>query len=502
MKRIFNLLVMAMACFAVCLASSGKCGDNITWNLDNNGNLTFKGNGLMPGFSETPWHPDLVKTVVIGDGITSIGKNAFKECKNMTSVYIPNSVKIIGENAFQDCKRLFEITIPSSVESIYRKAFANCQQLISIVIPYGVKSIETAAFKDCKGLTSIRIASSVQRIGQDAFKGCPNLVDIKELPNCVTKQNCRLLGFNENAVNEYYANASTRQNSDVMSVASNRINSGSQPSQSQQDVQIVNVQSDVDVFIPQNPTNNENTFVVIIANENYNKLADVKFAHNDGKIFGEYCHRTLGIPTTNIRHYEDATFGVMLEALADIKNISKAYRGDLKVIFYYCGHGAPDELSGEAYLLPTDAFAVSPKTCLAISSLYEELGLMKTISTTVFLDACFSGATRDDSMLMSARGVAIAPKVDMPSGNVAVLSAATGAETALQYADQGHGLFTYYLLKKLQETKGNVSLGELSEYVTRKVEQKSTVVNRKSQTPTMSVSPLVINKWQNWQLND
>ena len=501
MKRILNLFFMAMACFAVCLASSGKCGDNITWNLDRNGNLTLTGNGLMPGFSETPWHPDLVKTVVIGDGITSVGKNAFRKCRNLTSVYIPNSVKIIAENAFQGCKRLFDITIPGSVENIYRKAFANCEQLISIVIPYGVKTIESQAFENCKGLTSIRIASSVQRIGQGAFKGCVNLLDFKELPNCVTKQNCRLYGFNENAVTEYYANASSRRNSDVMNVASNRISSGSRSSQPQQELQVVNVQSDVDVYIPQNPTNNENTFVVIIANEDYNKLADVRFARNDGKIFGEYCHKTLGIPTTNIRHYEDATFGVMLGAIDDIKSIAKAYRGDLKVIFYYCGHGAPQEGTDEAYLLPTDTHTISPKTCLAISSLYEELGMMKTISTTVFLDACFSGATRDDSMLVSARGVAIAPKFDMPSGNVAVLSASSGNETAMQYADQGHGLFTYYLLKKLQETKGNVSLGELSEYVQLKVGQKSVVMNRKSQTPTMSVSPLVINKWQNWQLN-
>ena len=498
MKRFVNLIILAMACFTVCLASSGKCGNNITWNLDRNGILTLEGNGMMPDFSETPWHPDLVRSVVISEGITSIGKNAFKKCKNLTSVYISNTVKLIGDNAFYNCKHLFDIIIPSSVEHINSKAFAGCEKLISIVIPYGVKTIENEAFSGCEGLSSIRIASSVKRIGVDAFKGCVNLVDFKELPNCVTKQNSEFLGLNKNAVSDYWANVQTNTNP-VMQENETITQYNEQYTAPEQ---IVNVQSDVDVYIPQNPTNNENTFVVIIANENYNKLADVRFARNDGKVFGEYCHKTLGIPTTNIRRYEDATFGVMLEALADIKNISKAYRGDLKVIFYYCGHGAPDELSGEAYLLPTDAFAVSPKTCLAISALYEELGLMKAISTTVFLDACFSGATRDDSMLMSARGVAIAPKSDMPTGNVAVLSASTGAETALQYADQGHGLFTYYLLKKLQETKGNVSLGELSEYVTRKVEQKSTVVNRKSQTPTMSVSPLVINKWQNWQLKD
>lgn len=499
MRRISSLLIMAMAYVSLCLASGGKCGDNVTWELNDEGVLTFSGTGLMKNFSETPWHPDRVKSVVINDGVQSIGKNAFKKCKNLTSVYIPNSVSSIGESAFNGCKSLFDIALPSSVEKIEAKTFANCVQLISITIPYGVKSVEQNAFENCTGLTSVRIASSVMRIGVDAFKNCNSLTDIRELPSCVTKQNFQMFGFNEDAILQYMNNAEvyyaeTQVNNNNNASAGSHYNNRPQQSPTYSDII-----SDVDAYIPQNPTNNENTFVVIIANEDYNRLADVNFARNDGRVFYEYCNKTLGVPTTNIRKYEDATFGVMREALADIKQIAKAYNGDLKVIFYYCGHGAPDEKTSEAYLLPTDAYTVSFETCLAVSSLYEELGLMKTKSTTVFLDACFSGATRDESMLVSARGVAIAPRTDMPSGNVAVLSASSGTETALQYAEQGHGMFTYYLLKKLQETKGNVSLGELSEYVTRKVQQKSTVVNRKSQTPTMLVSPIVSNTWQNWQ---
>lgn len=471
MRKIICLISMAMACVSVCFASAGKCGNNVTWELED-GLLTFSGSGNMKNFSETPWNPRLVEKVVINDGITSIGENAFNGCKNLS-----------------------EIVLPTSIETIQRKAFANCEQLLSIIIPYGVKTIEISAFENCKNLTYVRIASSVQRIGVDAFKGCFRLNEIRELPSCVTKQNCKLLGLNEIVVDKYlqnqgvqYAETSVQQGAEVEAVEVQR----------QRNNNVV-VQSDVDLYIPENPTNNENTFVVIIANEDYNRLADVNFALNDGRVFAQYCNKTLGIPTSNIRKYEDATLGNMLEALADIKNIADAYKGNLKVIFYYCGHGAPDEKTEEAYLIPTDAFAVSARTCLSVSTLYEELGLMKTKSTTVFLDACFSGATRDDQMIAAARSVAIAPRSDRPSGNVAVLSASSGTETALQYDEKGHGMFTYYLLKKLQETKGNVSLGELSEYITNRVLQKSTVVNRKSQTPTMQVSPQVMNSWQNWQ---
>ena len=82
-------------------------------------------------------------------------------------------------------------------------------------------------------------------------------------------------------------------------------------------------------------------------------------------------------------------------------------------------------------------------------------------SVTVFLDACFSGTKRESGMLASARGVAIKVRDEVPQGKLVVFTAAQGDETAYQYAEKGHGMFTYFLLKKLQESKGDVTLGEL-----------------------------------------
>lgn len=86
------------------------------------------------------------------------------------------------------------------------------------------------------------------------------------------------------------------------------------------------------------------------------------------------------------------------------------------------------------------------------------------------------------------------------SGNVVVFSAATGSETAYPYEEKGHGLFTYFLLKKLRDTKGDCTLGELGEYIQTNVRQQSVVVNRKSQTPTVVPSQSLMENWKSMKL--
>ena len=103
-------------------------------------------------------------------------------------------------------------------------------------------------------------------------------------------------------------------------------------------------------------------------------------------------------------------------------------------------------------------------------------------------------------MLASARGIAIKPKPATPQGNMVVFSAATGAQTAMPYQEKQHGLFTYYLLKKLQETRGNVTLEELGQYVTSKVTQQAQVINRKPQTPTVHSSQSFGETWKKMKL--
>ena len=131
---------------------------------------------------------------------------------------------------------------------------------------------------------------------------------------------------------------------------------------------------------------------------------------------------------------------------------------------------------------------------------YDELKNLGANKVSVFLDACFSGAQRGEGMLASARGVAIKAKQAVPQGNMVIFSAASEDETAYPFNEKGHGLFTYYLLKKLKETKGNVTLGELGQYICEKVAQESVVTNGKSQTPTVVPSSAMSGEWRNWRL--
>lgn len=125
---------------------------------------------------------------------------------------------------------------------------------------------------------------------------------------------------------------------------------------------------------------------------------------------------------------------------------------------------------------------------------------MSAQQTLVFLDACFSGAKREGGMMNEARGVTIKAKPADPEGNLVVFSAAQGDETAYPYKANQHGMFTYYLLKKIQEKKGNVTLGELSDDVIRDVKRHSFEENNKKQTPTVTPSPAIKDKWRDMKL--
>lgn len=255
--------------------------------------------------------------------------------------------------------------------------------------------------------------------------------------------------------------------------------------------------SDVDLNIPKTGYVNENTFAVIIANEKYEEESQVEYALNDGEMFKTYCKDVLGLPETNIRFRANATLNNILAELDWMRQIASAYGNEATFIFYYAGHGIPDEATGDAYLLPVDGRGSMLATGYSLTKLYEKLGNLSAKRVAVFMDACFSGAKRNGQMLASARGVAIKAKRAVPKGKVVVLSAAQGDETAYPYKEKRHGLFTYYLLKKLQESKGNISMGELADYVIREVKKRSVVVNSKLQTPIITHS-VGTEDWRNW----
>ena len=261
---------------------------------------------------------------------------------------------------------------------------------------------------------------------------------------------------------------------------------------------IAKAQSSVDTRIAVNDAKDENTFVVIISNEDYKHEEPVPFAKNDGEVFKIYCQKTLGIPESNISFVPNATLNEMSYELDHLAEVLNAYDGTARAIIYYTGHGMPDEDSKDAYLLPVDGYSQKPTSGMSTKELYTRLGSMNSKSIMVFLDACFSGARRDGKMLASSRGVALKVNSDPVGDNTVVFSAAQGNETAYPYQSQQHGMFTYYVLDKMQQSGGCTTLGELSDYVTTNVKRRSVVENKKSQTPSVMVSSRN-NSWRNWQ---
>lgn len=266
------------------------------------------------------------------------------------------------------------------------------------------------------------------------------------------------------------------------------------------DIQVASLTSDVDKDIPVANKKAENVFAVIIGNESYNKEDGVPFAANDGKIFAEYCKNAIGLPDENIHLVINATLNDMKHEIGWLNKVLETRKGNAKAIFYYAGHGIPDEASKNSYLLPVDGYGSDVSTGYPLEQLYRELGTVPSQSVTVFLDACFSGAKRDGDMLASARGIALKANRGIPVGNVVVFSAAQGDETAFPYKKEGHGLFTYYLLKELKDTKGDVTLKQLGNFITEKVSQQSIVINSKPQTPTVIPAQTITCNWENWKL--
>ena len=282
-------------------------------------------------------------------------------------------------------------------------------------------------------------------------------------------------------------------------LASNKIEIKSQEQQ-YKDIQVASLSSKVDKNIPVARAKNDKTFAVIIANENYQNESTVPYALNDGNIFRQYCEQTLGIPSENVHYVADASLNNLKREINWLSQVLSSYNGEAKAIFYYAGHGIPNESSKSAYLLPTDGTGRDFTTGYQLDDLYASLGNVPSQGVTIFLDACFSGAKREGDMMTAARGVAIKVEKGVPVGNMVVFSAAQGDETAYQNNNEKHGMFTYYLLEKLQASEGDVTYGELGDYIINSVSQRSIVVNGKPQTPCVTPSSSVGEAWKTWKL--
>lgn len=254
----------------------------------------------------------------------------------------------------------------------------------------------------------------------------------------------------------------------------------------------LDVASGVDVWvdndIPQTSIKNEEGFAFIIANENYVHLTGADYSHNDGKVLAEYCKKTLGFPENNVRYYEDATYGNMMNALKQLKDIADVYDGEAKIIFYFSGLGTIDEKTREKYILPSDAsFAALNTTGYSLSSLMKTLNELKTKYTLLIIDAPFNRNGKTGKSLAAGRGVMIANKGVQSHDNVVGL---IGSENGNNYSSKQlqHGILTYSLLETMKKTKGDCTLKELLDTSCLQVKKESLKQFKEMQTPVQVVS--------------
>ena len=265
---------------------------------------------------------------------------------------------------------------------------------------------------------------------------------------------------------------------------------------------IVSELLDINFTNPVNPYR----FALIIGNEDYSSYqiglqseANVDYAVRDANVFREYAIRVFGVPPDNILFLTNARAIEMHNEIDKIKNIIKALNGKAEIIFYYAGHGFPDEQTREPHIMPVDVTGTNLRFAIKINDLYKELSAYPAERITVFMDACFSGGARNVG-LVSARGVRVRPRDQNLHGNLVVFSASSENQSAHPYREKQHGMFTYFLLDKLKETKGDITYKDLSDHINKTVGVRAAILNNTEQTPQTNVSPVVENKWQNWKI--
>ena len=273
------------------------------------------------------------------------------------------------------------------------------------------------------------------------------------------------------------------------------------------EITIASLHSDVDRDIPHTGNTDPDKFAIIIGNEDYHSFqrglsaeTDVPYAANDAAVFAEYCEKALGVPHENITMTTNARWSDMNREINRMTEIVKLHGTRSELIFYYAGHGFPDENTKESYLIPVDISGTDFRSGFKLSDLYAKLTGTGAGKVTVFMDACFSGGGREAGLL-AARGIKVVPKKTPLKGNIVVFSATTADQVALPYNEKQHGMFTYFLLKKIQETAGDCTYSELSDYLSKEVSEYSLRINYKLQNPETSCSYSVQDKWKDWNLN-
>ncbi len=435
-------------------------------------------------------HNYMASEIIIEEGVEEIAKFCFNEFRNLSKVTVPSSLTKVNSNAFRKNNGIvfygpesFNFALVSGYTSRPfngQVAVTNEKLLAQHVEPAPDQNNSWAEAKETK------FSKPKKQKDVEKAEGKQKEEKHKKGGSLFSKLT-KAVGFKGDDVQAAVA-AATPAKQEVVATQSVAV---PEPAVKKRKL------SDVDINIPRSKKTNESTFCFIIANEKYDELPTVNYAENDGKTFKEYCVNALGVPESQVFLYVNASFTSMTRAIRKMESLAAATNGKSKFVFYYAGHGSPSEEDQTAHIVPSDGLVTVPSTCFSLGDLYKRFGVMPAESVVVLLDACFSGLNRDNSGLIAARAVARKPKKETITGNVIVLSATSEAETAMGYDEKEHGMFTYHVLKKLQQSNGDVKFSDLYNAVSAGVRRDAIIKNDKNQTPSIAVSSSLKTSWEN-----
>lgn len=177
---LFLCLMISLVPIGVSAAETdGTCGENAVWSYDAaSRTLTISGSGEISDYwFDSPWetYAPVISRVVIEDGITAVGDNAFEDLLSLTEIIFADTLTVIGDSAFRGCLSLEQVSIPNGVTEIGDGAFEDCANLSHVELPDGLAKISGSMFRDCPRLEAVRIPAGVVLIGDYAFFGCESL---------------------------------------------------------------------------------------------------------------------------------------------------------------------------------------------------------------------------------------------------------------------------------------------------------------------------------------
>ena len=236
---------------------------------------------------------------------------------------------------------------------------------------------------------------------------------------------------------------------------------------------------------------------IIIGIEDYKNTFSAPFAKNDALAFYDFANFSLGVPKENIQLLTNDNAGRTSTLKTLAKWLPKMVKEDVTNIYiFYSGHGLASDDGEELYLLPSDGDPeLLEDSTLLRNQIFDRISKLNPRSVTVFLDTCYSGATRADEFLVAAKPIFIeAQEQDIPA-NFTVFSASAGKETAKVLEDAEHGLFSYYMMKGLEgeadaNSDNQITNRELIAFINKNVSKQA------NQTPQLNGNPdQVLVKW-------